>query len=78
MNVTRSSICATCGGEKIAGTTTFTTDLGVGVVVIRDVPAMVCTRCGSEWLDSATVARIQETVDLAKNRNTQVEVLAYA
>jgi YgiT-type zinc finger domain-containing protein len=49
--------CPTCGGDKAPGVTTFTADLGFGVVVIRNVPAMVCSQCGAEWLDDATAAR---------------------
>lgn len=32
--------CPLCGGGKKPGTTTFTADLGFGVVVIRNVPAI--------------------------------------
>ncbi len=45
-----SSQCPLCGGNKSEGKTTFTTDLGFGVVVVRDVPATVCAQCGA--LDS--------------------------
>ncbi len=31
--------CPICGGSKVKGTTTFTVDLGFGVVVVRNVPA---------------------------------------
>jgi YgiT-type zinc finger domain-containing protein len=58
--------------------TTFTADLGFGVVVIRNVPATVCSQCGAEWLDDATAARIEATVEEARKRHSQVEVLAYA
>ncbi|MDR4509847.1 MAG: YgiT-type zinc finger protein [Candidatus Brocadiaceae bacterium] len=34
--------CPLCGGKKQAGKTTFTVDLGFGVVVVREVPATVC------------------------------------
>ena len=60
------------------GVTTFTVDLGFGVVVIRNVPATVCSQCGAEWLDDATAARIEETVEEARKRHSQVKVLAYA
>jgi len=70
--------CPTCGGDKVPGVTTFTTDLGFGVVVIRNVPATVCSQCGAEWLDDATAARVEETVEEARKRHSQVEVLAYA
>ena len=38
--------CPLCGGEKQLGTTTFAVDLKFGVVVVREVPAFVCTKCG--------------------------------
>lgn len=78
MTKTTSNICPTCGGEKVPGVTTFTADIGSGVVVIRNVPAMVCSQCGADWLDDATATRIEETVEEARKRHSQVEVLAYA
>jgi YgiT-type zinc finger domain-containing protein len=43
--------CPLCGGEKQLGTTTFAVDLKSGVVVVREVPAFVCTKCGDVWID---------------------------
>ena len=34
-------ICPLCHGKKTPGTTTFVVDLGFGVFVVRDVPALV-------------------------------------
>ncbi|GJQ59949.1 MAG: type II toxin-antitoxin system MqsA family antitoxin [Candidatus Scalindua sp. AMX11] len=45
--------CPICGGGKKAGKTTFTVDLGFGVVVVREVPATVCSQCGADWIDDA-------------------------
>ena len=42
------AICPLCGGAKRRGSTTFTADLGFGVVVIRNVPASVCGQCGAD------------------------------
>ncbi|MEK7793788.1 MAG: type II toxin-antitoxin system MqsA family antitoxin [Candidatus Hydrogenedentota bacterium] len=69
--------CALCGGEKRAGTTTFTADLGFGVVVIRDVPATLCSQCGADWLSDSTSERIETLVTAARQNHAQVEVLAY-
>jgi len=33
--------------------TIFTADLGFGVVVVRDVPATVCSQCGADWIADA-------------------------
>ncbi|MFH0997057.1 MAG: DUF4276 family protein, partial [Pseudomonadota bacterium] len=42
--------CPVCGGKKAAGTTTFAVDFAFGVVMVRDVPATVCSLCGADWI----------------------------
>ena len=46
---------------KDAGMTTFAVELGYGVVVIRDVPATVCSLCGEQWIDD-TVSELLENI----------------
>ena len=55
--------CPLCGGEKQPGTTTFAADLKFGVVVVREVPALVCTKCGDAWIDDPVAAKL-ENIDL--------------
>ena len=43
---TNTNPCPLCGGNKTSGKTTFTADLGSGVVVVRRVQATVCSQCG--------------------------------
>lgn len=69
-----SNICPICGGKKIADTTTFSADLGTGVVVVRDVRATVCSQCGEEWIDDETAKELERVVNDARTRNLQVEV----
>src|SRR2546422_8301609 len=46
--------CVICQfGETEPGTTTVTLTRGETTVVIRDVPAQVCTTCGEEYVDQA-------------------------
>ena len=71
------NICPICGGAKTQGTTTFTVDLGFGVVVVRDVPALVCDQCGADWIEDAVAERLEQTVSNARKRHRQVEVTAY-
>jgi YgiT-type zinc finger domain-containing protein len=70
--------CPLCGGAKEAGTTAFTAEPGFGVVVIRDVPAAVCTQCGADWLADATAAPVESIVENARRKHSQVEVTVYA
>ena len=66
--------CPLCGGAKQLGKTTFTVDLGFGVVVVRDVPATVCSQCGADWIGDAIASKLEEIVNDARKRHHIVEV----
>lgn len=66
--------CPLCRGTKRAGKTTFTADLGFGVVVVRDVPATVCSQCGADWIDDTIAAKLEDIVDDAREKHHMVEV----
>ena len=70
--------CPLCGGNKKDGKTTFTVDLGFGVVVVRDVPATVCSQCGADWIDDATAAKLEDIVTEAREKHLTVEVTTLA
>jgi YgiT-type zinc finger domain-containing protein len=42
------------------------TDTGDGVVVIRNVPAKVCLRCGEDWLTDKAAAKVEEVLSRAR------------
>jgi YgiT-type zinc finger domain-containing protein len=58
----------------LAGTTTFTAELGFGVVVVRKVPATVCSQCGADWISDAIAARLEQVVAEARTKKLEVEV----
>ena len=68
--------CPLCGGQRESGTTTFTAELGFGVVVIRNVPASVCSQCGEAWIEDRIAARLEKHVDEAREQRQQVAVFA--
>ncbi len=68
--------CPLCGGKKNPGTTTFTAELGFGVVVVRNVPATVCSQCGEEWIVDEVAGKIEALVDDARKKRLQVEVMS--
>jgi len=72
----QSDLCATCGSQMEQGKTTFTVDYGSGVVVVRNVPAMICTHCGSEWIDDQQAEKIEKIVDEAKSQKRELEVMS--
>jgi YgiT-type zinc finger domain-containing protein len=66
--------CPLCGGKRTSGSTTFTVELGFGVVVIRHVPAQVCDQCGETWLDDPVAAELEEIVSRARAKRSVVDV----
>ncbi len=67
--------CPIChGGHKQPGTTTFTVDLGFGVVVVREVPAQVCDLCGTDWIEDPVAEKLERIVEQARRNHPVVEV----
>jgi YgiT-type zinc finger domain-containing protein len=66
--------CPLCGGTKKEGKTTFTVDLGFGVVVVREVPATVCSQCGADWIGDAIAEKLEKIVENARRKHHLVEV----
>ncbi len=70
------SRCPICGGEKAPGRTTYSAELGTGVVVVRNVPAETCKQCGEEWIGPDAARTIEQIVEKARLARAEVEVVA--
>lgn len=70
------SKCPFCGGSIEKGTTTFTADLQTGVVVVRNVPALVCSQCGEDWLEDSTAENLEAITQRARAQKTQLEMIS--
>lgn len=75
--MTSENKCPLCSGDKKAGQTIYSVDLGFGVVVVRNVPAMVCSQCGEEWIDAVTAKKLEKMVGMAKKNKRQIEMVAF-
>jgi len=67
--------CAVCGGEKRPDVTLFAVDLGTGVLVVRDVPALICSQCGQTWFSNDTMLRLETLANDARARGAEIEVI---
>ncbi|EIM64231.1 type II toxin-antitoxin system MqsA family antitoxin [Desulfobacter postgatei] len=70
-------ICPLCGGHKKQGTTTVTVDMGNTLVVVRNVPATICSLCANAWLSDEVAGDIEIIVEEAKKNHRQMEVTQY-
>jgi len=66
--MTKCSVCkSTLKQKKI----TYTQELGGKVYVVSDVPALVCSQCGEQYLSPDTVDRIQEVIEKGEKGKTK-------
>jgi len=57
---------------------TYTEDIEQGVIVIRHVPAQVCTECGNTWYSGSVVLQLEKMVDqYASSIGTEVSVINF-
>lgn len=70
-------ICPFCKGTIEDGETTFTVDLGGGIVVVREVPALVCSLCGADWISDDIAGKLENIVDSARKKRLMVEIASY-
>ncbi|GHV04545.1 hypothetical protein AGMMS49940_23680 [Spirochaetia bacterium] len=71
--------CGICKAETEQKLVTYTEDVNNSVIVIRNVPATVCTECGNIWYTGTVAARLEEIVDhIIMAKVTDVAVVNYA
>ena len=70
------SQCPFCSGKIDPSTTTFAVDLKTGLIVVRDVPALVCSQCGEEWIEDSVSIQLEGITERAKLQKTQLEVVS--
>ncbi len=71
--------CTICKiGETEVGHATVTLERGNTTVVIKNVPADVCTNCGEYYLSEEITKKVMKIAEEAASRGVQVEVVNYA
>jgi len=71
--------CGICKAEMEEKTVTYTEDIEQGVIVIRHVPAHVCTECGNTWYSGTVAAELEKLVDkFASSIGSEVSVINFS
>ena len=70
--------CGICKAEMEEKAVSYTEDTQQGVIVIRHVPAQVCTECGNTWYSGTVAAQLEKIVDtFAASVGSEVSVVNY-
>lgn len=71
--------CAICKhGELAPGFVTVTLERDRMTLVIKGVPAQVCSNCGEHYLDSATTAKLLQEAEQTAATGVEFEVRSFA
>ena len=70
--------CAICrNGDTRPGKATVTLEREGLILVVKGVPARVCTNCGEEYVEEAEATRLLTSADEALRAGVKVDVREY-
>ncbi len=70
--------CYFCGGRLEAKLATIPFVMNGSVVVIKNVPAQVCTQCSEAIMDSPVARRVDQLLKQVYNLHSEVSVIGYS
>lgn len=73
----KNEICFFCKGEMKNAVTTFMSDFGSCIVIIRNVPCLKCSQCGEEIFSDEVAKKLERIVNKLKESVTEIAVTDY-
>ncbi|WP_312811907.1 type II toxin-antitoxin system MqsA family antitoxin [Sedimentibacter sp.] len=69
--------CFMCKGDMISKNTNYILDLDGSIIIIKNVPSLVCNQCGEVFYENEVMKRIEKIIDLFRNALTEIAVVNY-
>lgn len=69
--------CFMCKGDMINKNTNYFLDLDGSIIIIKNVPSLVCDQCGEVFYENEVMKRIEKIIDLFKNALTEIAIVNY-
>ena len=69
--------CFMCKGELKDKKVNYMVDLENTIIIIKGVPAKVCTKCGEQSFDDETAQNIEKIVNKLKDLSTEITIINY-
>jgi len=69
--------CFMCKGNLNESLTTYMIDLGSTIVIIKNVPSLVCEQCGEVSYSDEVAQELEKIINKIKNTTTEIVVLNY-
>ena len=70
--------CPLCKGNMVSGTTILPFDMKDGrVIVVLNVPALICEQCGEEYIDMNVTRNVEELINRAERDGLSMGFVEY-
>ena len=69
--------CFICKGKLEEKKVNYIADLEDTIIIIKGVPAKVCTQCGEQYFDDETTENIERIVNQLKEVPIEVSIVNY-
>lgn len=70
--------CIMCKGELENRTVNFISDLGHCIIIVKNVPAQVCSQCGEVSYNNEIAEQLEKIVNSMRSTLTEIMVLDYS
>lgn len=69
--------CFMCKGNTINKNTNYILDLDGTIIIIKNVPSLVCNQCGEIFYENDVMKKIECIVDIYRNTLTEIAIVNY-
>lgn len=69
--------CFKCKGELIEKQVNYVVNLENTIIIIKGVPAKVCSQCGEQYFDDKTTENIEKIIKQLKELETEITIINY-
>lgn len=70
--------CFMCRGKTEKKLVNYIVDMDTTIIIIKDVPANVCTQCGERYFDDEVMKKLEKIIDNIKKISVEISVVKYS
>ena len=69
--------CFMCKSQKEKKLVNYMLDLNNTIIIIKDVPANVCSQCGERYFDDDVMENLEKIIDDVKKISMEISIISY-
>ncbi|MEZ0535971.1 YgiT-type zinc finger protein [Caldicellulosiruptoraceae bacterium PP1] len=70
--------CVLCKASLKQGEVNHIIDINNKIIIIKNVPALVCQQCGEYFIDNETAIKLEKIVDELLKNKTEIVIANYS